>query len=167
MKLVSTAWALIGLLAVAGTLRAQDQGKPAHKPHPPAITLPGLDKLTLTDDQKAKLTDLRKEFIPKVGELGKKISAILSPEQVKARHDAEKEAKAAGKSPKEVREAGETAMKLSDDQKPKLAEVRQEMQSLQQEFREKVFAFLTPDQQDQIKAAMHGGHKPKKSDDNK
>jgi Spy/CpxP family protein refolding chaperone len=167
MKLVSTAWTLVVLLAVVGSLRAQDQATPAHKPHPPAMGIPGLDKLTLTDDQKASLADLRKEYGPKMSELGAKIRAILTDEQIKARHEAEKEARAAGKSPKEIGEAVDAAMKLSDDQKTKMAEVRQEMQPLQQEFRKKVLAILTPEQRKQLMALLGGGHKPKKSDDNK
>jgi Spy/CpxP family protein refolding chaperone len=159
--------ALVALLAIAGTLRAADDAKGHQNKHPQspmAWAAPGIDKLTLTDEQKTKLADLQKEYGPKVGELMKKRMAVLTDEQRKAGHDAEKEAKAAGKSRKEIRDAVEAAMNLTDEQKAKMADVQKEMQPMQQEAREKIKEILTPDQVEQLKKLQGGGHKPKKAD---
>ena len=128
--------------------------------------VPGLDKLTLTDDQKAKFADLQTEYGPKRAEIFKKMQAVLTEDQVKARHDAEQAAKEAGKSPQEIRQAMDAATTLTDDQKAKMADIRKEFQPLQQEIREKVVGILTPEQKEQLQAMNPGGHK-KKSDDNK
>ena len=52
--------------------------------------------LTLTDDQKAKLDSIKKEFGPKLTEAMKALD-VLTPEQKQAGKDAAKAAKAAGK----------------------------------------------------------------------
>jgi Spy/CpxP family protein refolding chaperone len=167
MRFVSTVLTLAALLAFAGTLRAADEGKGHHGKHsqsPMAWAAPRIDKLTLTDDQKTKVADLQKEFAPKVDGLLKKQLSVVTDEQHKAAHEAEKEAKAAGKSGKEIHEAGAAALKLTDEQKTQMADIQKELQPFRLEALEKLKQILTPDQFAQLKASHGGGHKAKKAD---
>jgi Spy/CpxP family protein refolding chaperone len=110
--------------------------------------------LTLTDAQKAKFADIEKEFGPKLV-AAQKACDVLTPEQKKAREDAAKTAKTAGKSGKEIHQAADAAVKLTDDQKAKQADAKKQAEALRKELREKVVGVLTQEQKDQIKAA-HG-----------
>ena len=116
-----------------------------------------LTGLTLTEDQQAKLGEIKKEFGPKLMELMKKMD-VFTPEQKKARAEAAKAAKAAGKKGKEAREAVEAAVQLTDEQKAAMAEAKKQMGPLQKELTQKVLAVLTPEQKEQLKKA-HGGKK--------
>ena len=62
-----------------------------------------------------------------------------------------KTARDAGKKGKDVWDAAEAAMKLSDEQKTKLSDARKEMGDLYKEFDKKFRAFLTPEQQDKLR----------------
>jgi Spy/CpxP family protein refolding chaperone len=157
MRLVTTVLTLVVSLAVAGSLRAADEGKKAHEGKHAARLLAwagvNVDQLNLTAEQKAKAADLQKEFGPKVAELLKKMQAIMTDDQRKARQEAEKAAKAAGKTGKELHDAVAAAVTLTDEQKAKQAEVKQEMAPIVKEAREKLMAILTPEQQAVLKPA--------------
>ncbi len=114
---------------------------------PPLAMLKGLD---LSPDQKAKLEALRKEYQPRLSD-GKLFESVLTPEQKKARREAAKAAKAAGKCPKEIQQAVTAAVTLTPDQKTKLAEARKQLGPIYKEFREKIMALLTPEQREQLK----------------
>ncbi len=109
-----------------------------------------LEGLNLTDEQKAKVEEVSKELAPKVAELRKKQEGILTDEQKKAREEALKEARSAGKSRQETAKAVEDAVKLTDEQKAKRAEVGKEMADLQKTRMEKIKAFLTAEQKEQL-----------------
>ena len=109
--------------------------------------------LNLTDDQKAKLAELKKEYAPKIKELSGTFDKVLTADQKKARDDATKAAKDAGKSRREIFQAGMAAVKLTDAQKAKLADGRKAMQTLNKEITDQVNKVLTPDQQDVLKKA--------------
>src|SRR5690606_35380388 len=100
------------------------------------------ETISLTDDQKAKFAAIQKEYTPKFRALAKKTSEILSPEQRKARRDAMKTAREAGKKPKEVQAAVEAASKLTDAQKEQLDKVKAETMKLRGEMEAKVVALL-------------------------
>jgi Spy/CpxP family protein refolding chaperone len=116
-----------------------------HHGHGPWGMLKGLN---LTDEQKAKVKELRKEYQPKFKEAA---GSVLTTDQKKARDDAIKAAKDAGKKGPEVFKAARAAVKLTDEQKAKMKEV---IKPLRKEFREKVKAILTPEQQEQLKAKI-------------
>jgi Spy/CpxP family protein refolding chaperone len=148
MRAVSTALALVVSLAIVSTLRAADameRQASKHPPRPQNFGLP-LDQLNLTDDQKAKVDELQKEYGPQLRELEEKMAASLTDEQRQARQEAEQAARAADKLPKEIREAVESATKATAEQEAKFAELRKEMAPLQREIREKILALLTPEQ---------------------
>ena len=80
------------------------------------------------------------------------MAGILTPEQKQARQEAMKAAKAAGKSRAEARKEAQAAVKLTGDQKTKLAEVQKANLALRKEIRGKVMAILTPEQKAQLNA---------------
>ena len=117
-------------------------------PHSPSAGMPGFPdffkNLNLTDQQKAKLADLRKEYEPKFKANHEKMESILTPQQKKARDEAVKAAFAAGKKGKEMFDAIGAAMKLTDDQKAKMAEAWKQTGALFKEFGEKFAHLLDP-----------------------
>jgi Spy/CpxP family protein refolding chaperone len=109
-----------------------------------------LRDLTLSDEEKAKIEDVRKEFGPKLAEARKKVESIPSDQQKKDRDEAMKAARDAGKSQREAFAAGLEAMKLSDEQKAKSAEARKAMEAISREMREKVLSVLTPENKEKV-----------------
>ena len=63
-----------------------------------------------------------KEYKPKLDDAQKAIESILTPEQKKAGDKAAKEAKDAGKNPREIAQAAHDAAKPTEEQKTKLKE---------------------------------------------
>ena len=127
------------------------------KSAPAAIKVPG--GVTLNEDQRAKLAALNKEFGPKLAACRKEAAGIITADQRKARAAALKEAKAAGKKGKELREAAEAAFKVSEEQKTKLAECKKAMGALQKEVRAGLAAILTDEQKAKLRAGRKGGKK--------
>jgi Spy/CpxP family protein refolding chaperone len=103
-----------------------------------------LKGLNLTDEQQVKVKELKKEYRPKFKAA---IDSVLTADQTKARDDAVKTAKDAGKKGPEVFKAARAAVKLTDDQDTKLKEV---MKPLHKEVHEKLMAILTPEQREQL-----------------
>lgn len=152
MKTARMVLALALVMLIASPLMAKKPKKEA--PGPAAVQIDRITKsLTLTDDQKAKLEDLKKEYNPKLADAAKKIDDVLTDDQKKAAKDAEKAAKDAGKKGKEVHQAGEGAVMatLTEDQKTKRIDARKDAKNLEKELRIKVLDVLTADQQDQVK----------------
>ncbi len=147
MKIVSTLLALAVALTIVGKLAADDTApaKPRHHAMPSPFDV--LKGLNLTDEQKAKVDDLKKEYGPKLKEAHQKLECLLTADQKKAREEAVKEAKAAGKKGPEVWKAAEAAVKLTDDQKAQMKKAH----ALGKEVREKIKAILTPEQQEALK----------------
>ena len=148
MRIVASVLALAVALTIVGKLSAaDDKACPTTKPQHHAMGMPWdiLKGLNLTDEQKAKVKELRKEYGPKFKAAA---DSILTADQQKARADAVKAAKAEGKKGQEVGKAAMEAVKLTDDQKAKLKEV---MKPLHKEVHEKLMAILTPEQKVQLK----------------
>jgi Spy/CpxP family protein refolding chaperone len=156
LKAVSAVLALAASLVVVGSLWAADEPSgPKDKPpmhHPQFSPIDRMLRgITLTDAQKAKVEELKKEYAPKFKEAFGRPGDILTEEQKKVRDEAVKAAKDAGKSEQEVWEAGRKAVKLTDEQKKKMAEIRGEkgrkaMMALDKEVRDKLLSLLTPEQ---------------------
>ena len=156
MRVVSIALALAVSLVFADKLSAADQTatlstRPERRGDGMGMGMMMenmLGGLNLTDEQKAKFKELRKEYEPKFKEAA---DSVLTADQKKARDDAIKAAKDADKKGPEMFRAVRSAVKLTDEQKAKRREV---MEPLMKEFREKVKAILTPEQQEQLKAKI-------------
>jgi Spy/CpxP family protein refolding chaperone len=110
--------------------------------------------LDLTAEQKTKVEALKKEYAPKTGDFRKKMNDILTADQKKARDDAMKAAKDAGKNGMEVWQAGHKAVKLTDEQKQKVSQLFSQVGPAAKDVREKVGAILTPEQKEKLKAKL-------------
>jgi hypothetical protein len=166
MRTARTAFAL-GLLMIVASPAFAAVG--AKKPGQPKTTVAyyktidqTLKPVTLTDDEKAKLDALKKEYEQKfVDAYAKKDvlkTDLLTPEQKKAGDEARAAAKAAGKKGRELTQAVADAEKITDEQKEKLTEAGASLKALQGEFKGKVIDLLTDAQKKEIDAA-----KPKKA----
>src|SRR4051794_7367579 len=110
LSVLALALALAGL-SWAG--QKQEEKKPAD-PYAKVFSFP--KEIKLTDEQAAKLADLKKDYTPKLEEADKKIDAVLTPERKKVSQEATKKAKDEGKKGKEVQEAVNAALKLGDEE---------------------------------------------------
>jgi Spy/CpxP family protein refolding chaperone len=176
MKLTSIVLGLAVALAVASTASAQDKAgaKEGRRGQGPGMMMDfsrlqaQLDKLTLTDDQKAKIAAIKKEYEPKLKEARDKADSILTDDQKKARAEAMKKVMESGKRDRGAFKSVEEAIKLTDDQKAKLADARKAMMEVAQQAREKAMSVLTDDQKEQLKK-LRGEGRParRKAADNK
>jgi Spy/CpxP family protein refolding chaperone len=140
---------LLAFAFTAPTFAAEKKNKKA----PSAIKVP--KGIELTDEQKTKVDALNKEFGPKLAACRKEAAGVITADQKKARSEAMKAAKAAGKKGKELRAAAEAASKVTEDQKQKLTECKKAMGALQKEIRGQLAGILTDEQ----KAKLKGGKK--------
>jgi Spy/CpxP family protein refolding chaperone len=155
MRAVRMTLILVVALLIACPVLAQEKEKKKGRrgggqPGGAAMVNRLLEGVSLTDEQKTKIADVNKDFDAKVAEARKKLDDILTPEQKKARADAEKAAKDAGKSDREVRTAAREAVKLTDEQQPKFREAMREVGGLERQRVEKVMEALTPEQKEQV-----------------
>jgi len=159
-----------GLVLVLGSLAWAAEGKKKHvRPEVPPPEMGRMDpfglvsRLNLSEEQKAKIEQLRKEYEPKLAELRAKLDSILTEDQKKAREEAIRKAKEAGKTGRELAEAIRNAFQLTEEQQNKMKEVRSQMAQLFQEIREKLMGILTDEQKAQIRRFGEGrpkGPKP-------
>lgn len=145
MRAVAVALAFALPLAFVGKAWAADTcptTKPQHQEGHFLMMGPWnvLKDLNLTDEQKAKLKDLRKEFEPKFKAT---VDSVLTPDQKKARDEAMKTSKKGG--------LFTTTLKLTDEQKTKL---RESLTPVEKELHAKTAAILTPEQEKQLEAKM-------------
>lgn len=129
-----------------------------------ALKLPAT--IELSADQKEKVAALKKEYTPQFAALQKKNREILTPDQIKARRTAMKEAKDAGKKGKELRDAVNSALNLSDEQSKQMKEVSGDIRKLNGEVRGKLESVLSADQLAKIKKPAKGGKKKNKKKKN-
>jgi len=153
MRRISLALALFGVLAlVVGSARAEKKAekKAAAKPSDAAFNFP--KQVQLTDEQKTKLEEVKKEYAPKLDAVDAKIGVVITPERKKARDEAMAKAKADGKKGKELQEAGLAALNLPAEDQAKLKEAMAERAKVMKEVNEKKMSLLTDDQKAQFKA---------------
>ena len=118
-------------LLIASPVFAAKKKAEKKAPTPATQAVDNMTKnLTLTDDQQTKLDGIKKEFNPKLADAMKAVDELLTPEQKKARQEAGKAAKAAGKTGKEAYQAVQDAMKLTPEQKEKVAEAQKPVRTL-------------------------------------
>lgn len=141
---------IVGWFVLIGSpLFAQDnQQRQAPDPFQPFFTLPGIE---FSQDQQAKVEEIRKEIVPKLTESQKKWNSIITQEQIQARQEAFRKAQAAGKQGQELRDVVEAAVKLTDEQKRQQAVLQEERNKLAVEVRTRLIALLTPEQKAKIR----------------
>jgi len=138
------AFALVFTLAASAEdkKKADEPKKPA--PFANVFTFP--KTVTLAADQQKKLDELKKEYTPKLEELKKQQDAILTADRVKAQKEALAKAKADGKKGKELNEAGQAALKLTEAETKQLAESKMAQSKLMGEINKKKMEVLTDEQ---------------------
>jgi hypothetical protein len=110
--------------------------------------------ITLTDEQKKKIDDLKKQHEPALQAAVKK--SQLTDEQRTAERDARRKAREDGKRGREAQEAVDAALNLTAEQK----EGRAELRKISGEIREAINGILTDDQKAQLREGR-GKRKPK------
>src|SRR5688572_21110726 len=115
---------VIGLfILICSPLFAQND--PRRQPPDPFqrfFMLPGIE---LSQEQQAKVEELRKEFSPRLAEIQKKWNAIITQEQVQSRQEAFRKARQAGKEGQELRDAVDAAVKWTDEQRQQQAAIQE------------------------------------------
>lgn len=157
-SVVRTLLTLALAVVVASPLLAGEgkRGKKAAKQQDPAAgILKSLEKAELTPEQVAKIKELATAAAPKIKAAEDK--APLTPEQKKARQEAQAKAKADGKTGKEAQAAVDAAVNLTDEQKA----AQKEANELRAALRKEAVALLTADQK--AKAGIKEGKKRAKN----
>jgi acetyl esterase/lipase len=99
-----------------------------------------------TKEQQAKVDELRKKSIPKLREAQRKVFGIYTAKQRRARREAQQAARKANKRGRELRQAIDAAVKLTDEQKKQLAVAQKERDGLVQKIQQEVRGLLTAEQ---------------------
>jgi Spy/CpxP family protein refolding chaperone len=163
MKTVRSVLAVVACLTMVGILAAAEGEKPGGRRGPGAggpgrgdptaridFMVRGLD---LTDAQKAKIEDIKKEFAPKLKAAQEKSESILTDEQKKARTEVYQKARESREGFQNLRETAEKAMKLTDEQKKQRDEARKASEELNKALMDKVTDVLTPEQKEKLQKA--------------
>ncbi len=161
----------LGLMLVVVSGVSADESKPKKEKgkgrKAQSATQRFVGKMELTDEQKEKVAAIDKEFLSKFQELTKARNEILTPEQRTAEKEAQKTAKAAGKTQPETKKAVDEALALTAEQKDKM----KSWQKTQAEFSSKVIeslkTVLTIEQQEQLPKPRGEKEKKKKQNSTK
>lgn len=166
MKVIQAALTL--LVAVAVTAGAQgdevrQKGKGKRQAKAPSATQRLVADLDLTAEQKEKVAAIDKKFAGKLTELQKKETALLTADQKKARTEVQKANREAKKTGAEARKAVDAALKLTEEQKTQMAEIRKARLAVTTEVRAALKDVLTAEQLEKLpKPARAGAGKGRK-----
>ncbi|MGZ0174529.1 MAG: alpha/beta hydrolase fold domain-containing protein [Planctomycetales bacterium] len=143
-----TAIALLLSVALGNVVSAQDNNQQNEQRQRPApfqqfFRLRGIE---FSKDQKAKVEEIRKEFVPKLIENQGKWDGVITEEQQKARRDAFQKARDAGKRGRELQELVTAAIKFTNEQKKQRVTIQEERNKLLGQIRKKLAAMLTDEQ---------------------
>ena len=153
-------FSLIGLIGFA--FAQDDKGAKKKGNNPAAGLLKKVDDLIdLTAEQKEKIAKIKEEHGPKVAAAAKKLNDALTPEQRRARQEAQKAAKQAGKKGKEAQAEVLAAMKLTDEQKKAYDAAQKEVDDATNALRSALSEVLTDEQK--ATAGLKGKGKKKKN----
>jgi hypothetical protein len=167
MKLFRNLVCLSLIAVLAGSVVADEKekkGKRKGNARAPAATQRFVKGMELTADQKEKVAAIDKQFAAKVKELGAKRRSILTTEQRTAQRNAQKAAKALGKSGADARKAVTSALKLTDEQKAALNEHGKAQAALTGEIVAALKKVLTAEQQEKLPKARGKGKAGKGKD---
>ena len=165
---VVLALGLTMILATGAVAQEKKKGKRAQL-HPFSMAMVkfeavhnALKKVELTDAQNEQLKKLHESMNPKLADLMKKVTAIVGEEKMKAAGEAAKQAKEAGKNPRQVALVVEKACSLSDEQSEKLTALAKDLNKIQRDMMKQVNSMLTDDQKEVMKKAMAPTRRGKK-----
>lgn len=164
MKTFVKALMVLGMIGIIGIAFAQEKKGGKKKGNPAAGLLKKVDNLTdLTAEQKEKIAAIKKEHEPKLQEAQAKVDASLTAEQRRARGEAQKAARQAGKKGKEAQAEALAAMKLTDEQKKAYDAAQKNLDEAQASFRKSLSEVLSDDQKAAIGLKGPKGKKKKKN----
>ena len=152
MKTFVKALMVLGLIGIIGLAFGQDNNKGKKKANNPAAgLLKKVDDLSdLSAEQKEKIAAIKKEHEPKVTAAAKKLNDSLTSEQRRARQEAQKAAKAAGKKGKEAQAEVTAAMKLTDEQKKAYDAAQKELDDANAALRSALASVLSDEQKSTV-----------------
>jgi Spy/CpxP family protein refolding chaperone len=168
MRTLMAAVALAVGVSVYAALPAFAEEKAAEKPG--AGLTARIQDLNLTDEQEAKIADIRKEYRPKVQEVGKELAAVVKEEVEKVRAVLTPEQKAkleAAKEERQERRAEGLAeriahlgeLDLTDTEIAKIGDIRKEYRPKVETALKQLQGLLTDDQKKARQAALRAGKK--------
>jgi hypothetical protein len=151
MRAILFGLSVVTLSLLAGPSAADDKKDAAKaaekKDAPKGDPAFNVDKrITLDEKQQAQVDELKKEYGPKLKEIGAKIDVVMTPERKKAAAEARKKAADDGKKGKELNEAVSAALNLNAEDQAKLKEAQAERQKVVQEIKKKMSEILTEEQ---------------------
>ncbi|MFM7036860.1 MAG: hypothetical protein ACKO2L_03980 [Planctomycetaceae bacterium] len=155
----------LGLVLTLATAGVADEKKNKKSAKTPAATQRFLNGIELTAAQKEQVAALDKTLAAEFQALNKQRSEILTETQRTAEREAQKSAKAAGKTPAEARKAVDEALQLTAEQKTKMADLQTKQQAFAAKTIEELKKILTPEQQTKLpKQRQAKGNKKKKTE---
>jgi hypothetical protein len=122
----------IVLAAGLATAEAKAKGKKKDRGSDPSARLQKkLSAADLSTEGKAKAEKVLQENAGKLKEAQAKVDAVLTAEQKQAQRQAQKDARSSGKKGKDAQASVAAALKLTDEQKSKLASAESDLKSAQ------------------------------------
>jgi hypothetical protein len=163
MKTFVKALMVLGMVGMIGLAFAQEKKAGKRKGNNPAAAiLKKVDGLgDLTAEQKEKIAKIKEEHEPKLAAAAKKLNDALTPDQRRARQEAQKAARQAGKKGREAQAEITAAMKLTDEQKKAYDAAQKELDEANGAFRADLSGVLSDDQKATI--GLKGKGKKKKN----
>lgn len=144
----ATAIVVALLIVIGGQLVAQEQQRQRPDSFQRFFSLPGIE---FSKEQQAKVEVIRKEFAPKLAENQSQWDSVVTEEQMQARREAFQKARDAGKEARELRDAVEAAVKLTDQQREQRAAIQKERDELLVAIRSELTALLTDQQRASVR----------------
>jgi len=135
---------LIAAISFSPSLAAGKKNK--GQKDPAATVKKKLAAAELPAETLAKANKVVDDDAPKLKEAQAKVDAVLTKDQVKARRQAQKDAKTSGKKRKEAQADVAAALKLTDEQKSKLATAESELKAAQAALMRDLRGVLTQEQ---------------------
>lgn len=115
----------------------------------------------MTDEQKKKAEAVLAKYDGDMKDARKAVTSVLSKEENKAKNEARKEAAKAGLKGKEMTEAVEKAMGLSEEKMAKYREALKKPAAVTQKVKDEIMALLTDDQKAKMPKPKKGKGKGK------
>ncbi len=126
-----------------------------------AYIMRAFKSVEMTDEQKKKAEAILAKYDGEMKDARKAVASVLSKEENKAKNDARKEASKAGLKGKEMTEAVEKAMGLSEEKMAKYREALKKPAAVGEKIKGEIMALLTDDQKAKMPQPKKGKGKGK------
>ena len=152
---------LMAAVSFAWTIAEGQEGKKKKKGDPTTGLKKKLAAAELPADVLEKANKIVEEHGPKIAEAQAKVDEILTPDQRRAKRQAQKAAKEAGKKGKEAEADVAAAVTLTDEQKEKMAAAEKDVQAAREAMNAALREVL--DDEQEAKVGIKGKKKRKKN----